>query len=66
MQRPTEVRNDFVPETTYVLNNNTQKIHYSDCSSVKTIKPENYAETTKTVDELKAAGYKPCGKCKPS
>lgn len=62
----TEVRNDFVPETTYVLNNNTKKIHDSDCSSVKTIKPENYSETNKTVEELKAAGYKPCGKCKPS
>ena len=60
-----EVRNDFTPQTTYVLNTNTMKIHYSNCSSVKTIKPENYAETTKTVSELKAQGYTPCGKCKP-
>ena len=50
---------------TYVLNKNTKKIHYPSCSSVAKIKPKNYAESNKSVSELMAQGYSPCGICKP-
>ena len=56
----TENKNTLV----YVLNTNTKRIHYSDCSSVKTIHPENYSETTDYDGAIKA-GFKPCGRCKP-
>lgn len=49
---------------TYVLNTNTKRIHYTDCASVKKIKPENY-DTTDDFDKAIADGFKPCGNCKP-
>lgn len=49
---------------TYVLNTNTKRIHYTDCGSVKKIKPENY-DTTDDFDKAIADGFKPCGNCKP-
>lgn len=52
-------------ETTYVLNKNTKKFHYPDCSSVKDIQEKNREETIKSRDELIAEGYAPCGRCKP-
>lgn len=51
--------------TTYVLNKNTKKFHYTDCSSVKTIKDKNFGTTDKGRDEVILGGYSPCGKCKP-
>ena len=48
----------------YILNANTMKIHYPDCSSVKKMKEENTAYTNdydKAIDD----GYKPCGNCHP-
>ena len=48
----------------YVLNTGTKRIHYKSCSSVKTIKSKNYAETN-DYDAAIAEGYKPCGNCKP-
>lgn len=56
------VRSD---QLTYVLNTNTHKFHYPDCSSVKDIKPKNYQETTLSRDELISQGYKPCKRCNP-
>lgn len=50
---------------TYVLNTNRMKFHYPNCSSVKKIAPDNYAEYTGTRDEVIAKGYSPCGKCDP-
>lgn len=50
-------------EFTYVLNTNTHKIHYPSCRSVPTIKPENYATTNKSVDELLGEGYTKCRNC---
>ena len=38
--------------------------HYPDCSSAKQIKPENLI-TFNSVEEAKAAGYRPCKKCHP-
>lgn len=51
--------------TTYVLNTNTKKFHYSSCSSVKTISQKNYETSNSSREELIASGYEPCGKCHP-
>ena len=71
-----ETTEETVPETesvtsaeksngiTYVLNTNTKRIHYTDCASVKKIKPKNY-DTTDDFDKAIADGFKPCGNCKP-
>lgn len=48
---------------TWVLNTNTMKIHYPGCSSVANIKPENYAVSSQSLQELMAMGYDPCGRC---
>ena len=50
---------------TYVLNIKTKKIHKPTCSGVASMKPENREDTTKTLDELIAESYEPCGTCKP-
>ena len=50
---------------TYVLNTNTKKIHLPDCSSVESISAENRENVTESRDEIIAAGYEPCGRCKP-
>ena len=49
----------------YVVNTNTGKFHYTDCKSVKDIKPENRWDFTGDRAELIAQGYSPCGNCKP-
>ena len=51
-------------KTTYVLNTNTKKIHFAECSSVRDMKEENKAFTD-NYDKAIADGYKPCGRCKP-
>ncbi|MBS7397437.1 MAG: MBL fold metallo-hydrolase, partial [Ruminiclostridium sp.] len=50
--------------TTYILNTNTKKIHYSYCSSVKTMKESNKSYT-EDYDGAIAAGYVPCKRCNP-
>lgn len=50
---------------TYILNTNTMKFHFENCSSVKTIKAENKETYKGTREELIAMGYKPCGRCDP-
>lgn len=50
---------------TYILNTNTHKFHSSGCSSVKQIKPENYATSSSSRDDLISQGYEPCKKCNP-
>lgn len=51
--------------TTYVLNTNTMKFHYSTCSSVGKIKAENKGAYTGNRDDLIAQGYEACGNCHP-
>ncbi len=51
--------------TAYVLNTNSMKFHYPDCSSAEDISPENRQEYTGTREDLVAQGYSPCGRCKP-
>ena len=57
-----------VPEEnvfSYILNTNTKKFHYPDCSSVSDMKEKNKEEYTGSRDDLIAKGYKPCGRCNP-
>ena len=49
----------------YILNKNSKKFHYEDCSSVKTIKDENKEEYVGTREDLISKGYDPCGNCTP-
>lgn len=48
---------------TWVLNTSSMKIHHPGCSSVPSIKPENYAVSSKSLQELMAMGYTTCGRC---
>lgn len=48
---------------TYVLNNNTKKIHYPSCSSVPKIAAKNYGTSDQTVEELIAQGFSTCKIC---
>ena len=52
-------------EPTYILNTNTRKFHYPNCSSVSDMKEHNKAEFFGTREEAVAAGYSPCGRCHP-
>ena len=51
--------------TQYILNTNTQKIHYPSCSAVKQMKDSNKAYT-EDFDGAVASGYVPCKKCNPN
>ena len=56
---------EIVQDVLYVVNTNTHKFHYPNCSSVSTIKDSNKWEYTGTRQELIEMGYDPCGKCRP-
>ncbi|MCR4990937.1 MAG: hypothetical protein K6A38_08755 [Lachnospiraceae bacterium] len=49
----------------YVLNKNTKKFHYPNCSSVKAMKEKNKIYFTGTREEVIAKNYDPCKNCKP-
>lgn len=49
----------------YVLNTNTRKFHYPDCSSVNRMNDSNKEYYTGSRDDLIAQGYSPCGRCNP-
>ena len=49
----------------YVLNTNTKKFHYPDCSSAINMKANTREEYAGTREALIAQGYEPCGRCKP-
>lgn len=49
----------------YILNENSKKIHRPDCSAIEKIAKDNKTETSRTYDELISQGYTPCGICKP-
>lgn len=49
----------------YILNTNTMKFHYPDCSSVDQMSEKNKQEETATREAIIAMGYSPCGNCKP-
>ncbi len=50
---------------TYILNTNTHKFHYPDCSSVSDMKEKNKKVFTGTREEAIAQGYVPCKRCNP-
>ena len=49
----------------YVLNTNSKKFHYPDCSSVGQMAEHNKEYYTDSRDELIERGYSPCGRCHP-
>ncbi len=49
----------------YILNTNTKRFHYPDCSSVGDIKEKNKREFNGTRDEAIAMGFVPCKRCEP-
>lgn len=49
----------------YVLNTNSMKFHYPDCSSVADMSAKNREGYTGTREDLIAQGYSPCGACNP-
>ena len=62
---PSQENKSQSEEQTYIINENTDKFHDPDCSSVDDIKEKNKREFTGTRDELIEDGYEPCGICKP-
>lgn len=54
-----------IPGRDYVLNKNTKKFHYPNCSSVEDMKAKNRRDYNGTRDEIISMGYSPCGRCKP-
>lgn len=56
---------DATSETQYIVNTNTGKFHYPDCSSVTDMKAQNKEYFSGSRETLIAEGYTPCGNCKP-
>ena len=48
---------------TYIINTNTGKFHYPQCSSVGQMNDSNKEEYTGSRDDLIAQGYSPCKRC---
>ena len=62
---PQEPQAERQEERTYVLNTNTGKFHYPECSSVDRMSEKNKRVVTDTRDDVIAQGYDPCGNCNP-
>jgi len=54
-----------VSDTTYILNTNSMKFHYTYCEGAAKISGKNRLDTTLTREEVVALGYTPCGICNP-
>ena len=52
-------------QSTYILNANTRKFHYSHCRCVKRMKDSNKIPLTGTRDQAISQGYDPCQVCNP-
>ena len=48
----------------YVGSSQSDRYHYPDCHTAQSINPENLI-TLSSVEEARAAGYSPCGNCRP-
>lgn len=49
----------------YILNTNTKKFHYPDCSSAERMNESNKKSFTGDRAELISQGYSPCSRCNP-
>lgn len=49
----------------YIINRNTGKFHYPDCSSVDQMAEHNKREYTGNRADLILQGYEPCKRCNP-
>lgn len=56
---------DQASDSTYILNTNTKKFHYSWCEDTKKMKSSNKEEYLGSRDNLIAQGYTPCKHCNP-
>lgn len=54
-----------VEQEGYVLNTNSMKFHYPNCSAVSEMKEKNKLETRMPREMLLIYGSEPCGMCKP-
>ena len=52
-------------ESTYILNINTYKFHYPNCSSVKRMKESNKEYYTGSREDVISRGFDPCKNCNP-
>ena len=52
-------------EQHYILNTNSKKFHYPDCSSVDDMSKKNKQDYAGTREDLINQGYDPCGRCNP-
>ncbi len=52
-------------DTEYVLNTNSHKFHYPDCSGVKDMSDKNKQIFKGSREEVIAQGYEPCERCNP-
>lgn len=52
-------------EQHYILNTNSKKFHYPDCSSVDDMNAKNKQDYVGTREDLINQGYDPCGRCNP-
>ncbi|MBQ6946978.1 MAG: MBL fold metallo-hydrolase [Clostridia bacterium] len=53
------------PQSAWVLNISSKKIHRPDCSSVEKIKAANKQTSNRAAEDLLKEGYTPCGSCDP-
>ena len=51
--------------TSYILNKNTKKFHYPNCSSVGEMKEKNKLPYTGDREDVISQGYVPCKRCNP-
>lgn len=63
-EAPPNINNE-VTTATYILNTNTKKFHYPNCSSVSDMSEKNKREFTGSRDEVINQGYVPCKRCLP-
>lgn len=63
-EQPSTTENPSIG-TAYILNTNTKKFHYSNCSSANKISTKNRSSYTGDRSDLINQGYSPCGKCHP-
>lgn len=64
-EEPTQTETPQTSSVTYILNTNSKKFHYPDCSSVDQMNESNKQEFYGTREEAIAQGYDPCGRCNP-